>query len=193
MARPSIPPRTCRACGAVFHRPPSARGHYCSKACYHAHDFERRRRPLLTRLLARLEKPDGEAGCWLWTGSRFPDTGYGQISRGTGTTPTTTHRAMWTAVHGPIPPGLFVCHHCDVRACCNPAHLFLGSAADNSADMFAKGRAAACLLPRETHCPKGHVYADTGRYIAPNGNRTCRACKREDGMQRRAARRAREF
>ena len=51
-----------------------------------------------------------------------------------------THRYAWTQANGPIPPGMWVLHRCDVRRCVNPEHLFLGTAQDNSRDMVAKGR-----------------------------------------------------
>ncbi len=50
------------------------------------------------------------------------------------------HRLVWELKHGPIPNGLTVCHRCDVRTCINVDHLFLGTNADNVADMVAKKR-----------------------------------------------------
>ena len=49
------------------------------------------------------------------------------------------HRAAWLLTFGnPIPD--HVCHRCDTRLCCNPAHLFAGTAQINMDDMWAKGR-----------------------------------------------------
>jgi hypothetical protein len=50
------------------------------------------------------------------------------------------HRISWILWHGEIPNGLWVLHNCDTPQCCNPEHLFLGTAKDNTDDMMSKGR-----------------------------------------------------
>lgn len=92
--------------------------------------------PLPLRFWPRVNKR-GPEDCWEWTGQRHP-SGYGTIKvagmmRG-------AHRVAWELSHGTIPAGLFVCHSCDNPPCCNPAHLFLGTSADNTRDSTAKGR-----------------------------------------------------
>ncbi len=84
--------------------------------------------------------------CRLWHGARS-GAGYGERTVGSlrdGTRRVrAVHRLAWEEAHGPVPAGMFVCHHCDVRHCYEITHLFIGTARDNVHDAMAKGRLVA--------------------------------------------------
>ncbi len=83
-----------------------------------------------------------DKGCWLWTGGKS-EIGYGMFCQGKRGTHIRAHRASWIIHQGFIPDNLLVCHHCDVRNCVNPDHLFLGTKLDNAQDALKKGRLGA--------------------------------------------------
>lgn len=76
-------------------------------------------------------------GCWLWQGYLEAD-GYSRFRWGGRSEQ--VHRVAWMLTRGPIPDRICVLHSCDVRACCRPSHLFLGTKGDNARDMALKGR-----------------------------------------------------
>lgn len=100
---------------------------------------------------AFFHKLEKQGDCWIWTASKR-NKGYGAIAwkdRETGEMiQERAHRLSYRLFVGRIPENLFVLHHCDNPACCNPDHLFLGTKADNNRDMVEKGR----HISGGTHC-----------------------------------------
>lgn len=116
--------------------------------------------------------------CWIWQG-RVSHKGYGEKMYKHRTM--RVHRLMYQLVHQvKIPPGFQVCHSCDVRRCCNPAHLWLGTAQENVDDMIRKRRNHK---QQWTHCPKGHPLSGDNVLIrrataTRDVRRECRTCAR---------------
>jgi hypothetical protein len=100
--------------------------------------------PAIERFWSHVDQISTPDGCWLWT-EKLDRYGYGRLwFRGR---TTTAHKTAWILTNGEIPEGLCVCHTCDVRACCNPSHLWLGTQSENTLDRHRKGRTSRHARP----------------------------------------------
>lgn len=136
------PNGTCVACSSAFVKRRDS-SEYCSNECRSTARINTLKN-LDAWYWSRVNKngPDpshvpGIGGCWLWRG---PLTGIGYGLPNLNGRPTGAHRISWIAHNGEVPRNLLVLHRCDVPACVNPAHLFLGTHKDNAVDRHTKGR-----------------------------------------------------
>ncbi len=153
----------CDGCGQTVYRLQRRRLNksgrvFCTITCRNKHYGPRQ--PLWDRFWSKVQQQDE---CWLWTASVL-SSGYGCV-RVNGKT-RTAHTLAWELTCGLIPCGLFVCHTCDVRRCCRPSHLFLGTAQDNNDDGRRKGRITSAKHPAsgESH-PSAKLSDDDVRNI----------------------------
>ncbi len=119
------------------------------------------------RVLARFwKKVDRSGDCWLWTAGKMKD-GYGIFRVRSYESMQLAHRVSWEIHHGEA-PRQWVLHHCDVRLCVNPAHLFEGDVKDNAVDMARKLRGSNTLTPEQVRlvrdrCARGESQGSVSR------------------------------
>lgn len=179
-----IPCRTvkCETCGLSFEvrQDKALSQRFCSKKC--------RRRDLVDWKLRFLPKVERGSSCWEWQGKRDRN-GYGRFK--IEYKEHFAHRLAYEIEFGEIPEGLRVLHRCDNPPCCNPAHLFAGTQADNVADMISKqrdleGREKARRQGERHH--KAQLSEDDVRAIRTQRGqgRICREIAEDFGVTREA-------
>lgn len=116
----------------------------------------------LAKFNARVNRSGGTEACWPWTRS-LDTSGYGKFKLAKWTV-VRAHRVAYFAAHGVDPGEKLVCHRCDNRQCCNPAHLFVGDHRDNMRDAASKGRLPGQSL-RGTRNPSAKLTAEQTLWI----------------------------
>ena len=143
----------------------------------------------------KVDKSAGPNDCWPWRGARNYK-GYGGFQGRIA-----SRLALEFSTGKELPANLQACHSCDNPPCCNPGHLFIGTAADNLRDSISKGRFKASeyhklrknILP--THCRNGHEYTPENtlvRIINGKSGRACAICHRNKLDRANASRKGRK-
>lgn len=169
---------SCDECAKVFdvfydmNISRAERPKFCTPKCYATAQRKRAQERTQARFWKYVERR-GPDECWPWIGYRRA-AGYGWFKIPGGPTGNAS-RAAYILTHGDIPPGrILVCHSCDNPPCCNPAHLWLGTDADNSRDRDQKGRTKQGPPRRGPMSNKTKLSASIAIAIieSPEGNKT---------------------
>lgn len=103
-------------------------------------------RPFLERFWEKVNIA-GPDDCWEWKASRASGrrrqgkSDYGRFNKNNPFNTGEAHRIAYMLAYRPPPPDKpCVLHSCDNPPCCNPRHLWPGTAGDNNRDRHAKGR-----------------------------------------------------
>lgn len=142
---------------------------------------------LADRLWSKVDRTGGPDACWPFTGLATMRSGHKQMWWAG--TMNLVHRLAFVVEVGPIPDGMCVCHSCDNPPCCNPAHLWLGTVAENNADRDRKGRGVPPPPGSRTYPKPGPVKHGTTTAYVKHKCRCdeCKARMREYRASRRVA------
>lgn len=125
------------------------------------------------------------SGCWLWIGHVNKVNGYGQFWDGEKVIG--AHVFSYRQFVGPIPPKHEPDHLCRVRHCVCPSHLEAVTRKEN----LLRGNTLTAKNSNKTFCSRGHPFSGENLFIAKNGSRQCRICRKYHDRKWRSENRAR--
>lgn len=112
-------------------------------------------------------KKINEKGCWIWIGSSMYD-GRGQI-RIENKLYLVPRLILHLYKKFNLEDKLHVLHKCNIPACFNPDHLYVGDDSDNIQDRYKR-------YGRVTHCRQGHEYTKENTLINQFSIKLCKTC-----------------